>query len=151
MNTTQAETDAAKTLPEGCSLEEIYNPIRENIAKVVKPVQPASELSIPSLATTAATVTPATSVAEALDQSADNDAAAAAVLGAMIDSDAARVCDVRVGGPAAPKPTVEGGNYYAFLDGGGEEGEEIEEGGAGEKLLYGEIEKFRMRQIQRDK
>jgi hypothetical protein len=140
MSVQQVETDAAKLLPEGSSLEEIYGPIRETIQKVVNPTAVAP----PSIAPPAVSTVVST-------ESVPLESATGPVLtadGKPAEEDSSLLCSFPIA-YLLPTVSVLGGNesaggYYEFLD------EEVEEGGDNEKLLLSEIEKFRVRQTRRD-
>jgi hypothetical protein len=140
MSVQQVETDAAKLLPEGSSLEEIYGPIREIIQKVLNP----------AVVTPAATAPPALSAVVSTGSIPGEGAAApdSSTEGKPVDDDSSLLCSFPIA-YLLPPTSVLGGNestggYYEFLD------EEVEEGGDNEKLLLSEIEKFRVRQTRRD-
>ncbi len=124
----KTEQEAVQTLPQGSSLEDVYGPIRKSIEQIINP---PPVLAVPS--------------------GSAPEAAAAVSSGAN--------------GAAATGPEGENGltkideegkpvNYYNFITlketGIGDE-RQTSTNEVGEKFLNAEIEKFRMRQQQRDK
>ncbi len=119
----QREDDAVLLLPSGRSLGDVYDPIKEAIARLLLPVSTSSTAST-QLSTVSAE--PASTVSIKVDEPQ-----------LPLDNGQKKSADVQV---AAADTT-----YYDFDD--DEDKVPIKE----EKLLLSEIEQFRLRQQQRDK
>ncbi len=123
------EKEAELTLPEGCSIDEIYNPIRETMRRILSPPVATSSTGVVELTVPVAPVVPIVlppqpvTVAAASSEPAFNPAALTSLTTTTGD--------------------LGNANYYAFAD------DEHDE--HGEKQLMSEIERFRVRQTQRDK
>jgi len=140
----KTEQEAALTLPEGSSLEDVYGPIRYAIERIL---HPAPLLEIPSVGD--------------VNNAKSNDVATSTMISS---SDATAATSIATS--STPATTIDTANpanideegkpvnYYSFISlketGIGDERQTVTDE-SGEKFLNAEIEKFRMRQQQRDK
>lgn len=124
----QTEVEAASTLPEGMSLDDIYNPIRESIEKILRPILFSKKgISNQIIISTGKEIESDTISNKSLS---NNDM--------VLGDDGRPINYYKFIGQTVDKDTV-------YEDGNKEEKEQ------GEKFLMSEIEKYRMRQLQRDK